>query len=217
MNFFAVFIVAILLFSLYSGYKVYLKLLKKQHIKDEKNSLFGKILLLFFTSLIIVSLNILTLVLSYSYIWEKTFRAYNEQKYEAVVIGYKKEEIKTQNFKSGSYYNRLVFFPKVKYKNQEGQEIIKTVDITSDSPFSIGDTMMITDSTSQNNANVLDLNWIMLLFLTLFTAIGVFFSSLIFTFSKDFTMKKRMHYSLYVAVFIIFINSVCIISLYLKI
>lgn len=60
----------------------------------------------------------LTLVLAYSYIWEKTFRAYNEQKFEAVVIGYKKEEIKTQNFKNGSYYNRSVFFPKIKYKNQ---------------------------------------------------------------------------------------------------
>lgn len=216
MSFFTIFIVVILLFSLYFGYKVYLKLLQKQQVKDEKTSLLGKIILLFFASLIIVSLNILTLVLSYSYIWEKTFRAYNEQKYEAVVVGYKKEEIKTQNFKSGSYYNRSVFFPKVRYKNQKGNEIIKTVDITSDSPFSIGETIMITDSTSQDNANILELNWIMLIFLTLFTATGAFFSSLIFTFLKDLTMKKRISYSLYVAGFMIFINLICIVSLCLK-
>lgn len=216
MNSFAIFVILILSVSLYFSFKVCSKLLKKQEVKTEKRSFFGKSILFFFTGLIIVSINMLTFVLAYSYIWEKTFRAYNEQKFEAMVIGYKKEEIKTQNFKNGSYYTRSVFFPKVKYKNQQGNEIIKTLDLTSNSPFSIGKTIIITDSDSQDNANTLDLNWIMLLLLAIFTGIGAFFSSLIFTFSKDLMMKKRIHYSSYIAVGMIFINAVCILLLYMK-
>lgn len=93
--------------------------------------------------MISISIYLITFVLAYSFIWEKTYRAYIEVKYEATVIGYQKELVKTQSFKGSSYYDRPVFFPRVKYINNQGEEVIKTLDITTNNIIPIGESIVI--------------------------------------------------------------------------
>lgn len=215
MSFFGVCLVLVCIFSLYFGYKIYKRLIDKKE-KQNKKEFFGKVILFLFVNLIVVSLNLLIFILSYSYIWEKTFRAYHEQQYEALVIGYKKEEIKTQNFKGGGYYNKSVYFPKVKYKNNEEREIVKIIDQTSSSPHGVGEKIMITASSSQNSGNTLEVNWILFFFLIILIAVAAFFSSFLITYIRNFSIKKRIQKSILVTICITLLNVICVVLLYFK-
>ncbi|MBP2616364.1 hypothetical protein [Chryseobacterium jejuense] len=156
------------------------------------------------------------MVLSYSFFWEKAYRSVSEKQYEAVVIGYKKENIATRNFPTSGYYNNPAYFPRVKYTNFKGDEVIKTLDITDDHPPAIGQTLKITDSETSEEANSIELDWIMLVFGCVFTGLGAFFACLLTTYIKNETFKKRITLSLYGALVIIVLNAGCILLMVLK-
>ncbi|MFN1215380.1 hypothetical protein ACKW6Q_00210 [Chryseobacterium kwangjuense] len=215
MTFFGFFITFIVLISIFTGYKIYKKVLNKSD--DKKKERIGeKIVVLFFVSLLMTIVNIMTFVSSYSFIWEKTYRAYHEPVYEATVIGYKKELVKTQSFGKSSYYDRPVYFPKVVYTDENGARVIKTLDFTANNPLKTGEKVKITDNSSRTSANALDINPVMLLFADIFTGVAAFFTSLLSTYITGFALKKRIKISIYFALGIMIVNIVCIGLLYLK-
>lgn len=215
MTSFGFFVVLINIISLFIGYRIYKKLRSKSPDKKEGN-IIEKGFVLFFVCLLMICINTMTFVSSYTFIWEKTYRAYVELKYEATVIGYKKELVKTQSFKGSSYYDRPVFFPKVKYINENGKEIIKTLDYTTNKPLEMGEKVKISDSDSQTSANALEINWIMLSFTCVFTALAGFFACLLFTYISNHDLKKRIWLSMWCGVGILIFNGLCTLLLYFK-
>lgn len=158
MTLFGFLIVLINIISIYIGYKIYKKISSKSPDKQE-GGFIEKEFVLFFVCLIMICINTMTFVSSYTFIWEKTYRAYVELKYEATVIGFNKELVKTQSFKGSSYYDRPVFFPKVKYINDNGKEIIKTLDYTTNKPLALGEKIKISDSDYQKSQVLLMENY----------------------------------------------------------
>ncbi|MGE8552340.1 MAG: hypothetical protein ACN6OB_00200 [Chryseobacterium jejuense] len=156
------------------------------------------------------------MVLSYSFFWEKAYRTLSENQYEAVVIGYKKENIAAKNFPTSGRYDKPVYFPRVKYTNFKGEEVIKTLDITDDHPPAIGQTLRITDKEANENANSIELDWIMLISGCVFIGFTAFFACLITTYIKNETFKERIILSLYGALVIIVLNAGCILLMILK-
>lgn len=163
-----------------------------------------------------VCINTMTFVASYVFVWEKTYRAYVELKYEATVIGYKKEIIKTQSFGRSSRTDSAVFFPEVRYVNGEGREVIKTLDFTSNEPIALGERIQITDSDSQASANALDVNWIMLFAASVFTAVAGFFAILLTLYISNYDLKKKVRLSGWFAMGFLFLNGASVFLLYLK-
>lgn len=216
MTFFGYFFLAICLFSLYIAYRIFNKILKKRSAVKGKTGWLEKGFMLFFISLIVIALNGVTMVLSYSFFWEKAYRTLSEKQYEAVVIGYKKENISTKNFSTSGYYNKTVYFPKVKYSNINGREVIKTLDITNDHPPAIGQTLKITDNETNEAANGIELDWIMSVFGCIFTGLAAFFACLLTTYIKNDTFKKRIVFSLYAAIFMTVLNVGCILLMVFK-
>lgn len=216
MTFFGYFVVVITLLSVYAGYRIFSKIIRSGNTGKNERSALEKGFLLFFVCLLMVMINALTFILSYSFFWEKAYRSLNENRYEAVVIGYKKEMVKNQNFRSSSYSDKPVYFPEVEYINREGNKIIKTVDIAENNLPEIGQSLQITDSSSENSANAIDLNWIMFFFGSIFTGISAFFASLLFSYTTKQSMKKRIAVSVYSGLLILLINVGCIIIIYLK-
>lgn len=207
---------AICLFSVYIAYRIFNKILKKRSAVKGKSGLLEKGFMLFFISLLVIALNSITMVLSYSFFWEKAYRTLSEKQYEAVVIGYKKENIATKNFSTSGHYNKPIYFPRVKYTNFNGKEVIKTLDITNNHPPAIGQVLKITDSEVNENANSIQLDWIMLVFGCIFTGLAAFFACLLTTYIRNDTLKKRITYSLYGALVIIVLNAGCILLMVLK-
>ncbi|WP_336958539.1 hypothetical protein [Chryseobacterium contaminans] len=216
MTFFGYFFLAICLFSLYIAYRIFNKILKKRSAVKGKTGWLEKGFMLFFISLIVIALNGVTMVLSYSFFWEKAYRTLSEKQYEAVIIGYKKENISTKNFSTSGYYNKTVYFPKVKYSNINGREVIKTLDITNDHPPAIGQTLKITDNETNEAANGIELDWIMSVFGCIFTGLAAFFACLLTTYIKNDTFKKRIVFSLYAALFMVVLNVGCILLMVFK-
>ncbi|OCA79233.1 hypothetical protein BBH99_19525 [Chryseobacterium contaminans] len=216
MTFFGYFFLAIFLFSLYIAYRIFNKILKKRSAVKGKTGWLEKGFMLFFISLIVIALNGVTMVLSYSFFWEKAYRTLSEKQYEAVVIGYKKENISTKNFSTSGYYNKTVYFPKVRYSNINGREVIKTLDITNDHPPAIGQTLKITDNETNEAANGIELDWIMSVFGCIFTGLAAFFACLFTTYIKNDTFKKRIVFSLYAALFMAVLNVGCILLMVFK-
>lgn len=216
MTFLGYFILAICLFSLYIAYRIFDKILKKRSVVKGKSGLLEKGFMLFFISLLVISLNSITMVLSYSFFWEKAYRSLSEKQYEAIVIGYKKENIASKNFPTSGYYNKPAYFPRVKYTNFKGEEVIKILDITDDHPPAIGETIKITDSETAKEANSIELDWIMLVFGCVFTGLAAFFACLLSTYTKNETLKKRITLSFYGALLVILLNAGCILLIGLK-
>lgn len=210
MTLFGYFFVAICLFSLYIAYRIFNKILKKRSAIKGKSGLLEKGFMLFFISLLVISLNGITMVLSYSFFWEKAYRTLSEKQYEAVVIGYKKENIAAKNFPTSGHYEKPVYFPRVKYTNFNGKEVIKTLDITDDHPPAIGQTLKITANEANEAANSIELDWVMFVFGSVFTGLAAFFACLLTTYIKNDPFKKRIIFSLYGACFIIVLNAGCI-------
>ncbi|RTZ49615.1 hypothetical protein EJ377_04205 [Chryseobacterium arthrosphaerae] len=173
MTVFGYFVLAVALFSLYIAYRISEKISKQRNAVKEM-PVFWKKCCPVFICLLTVGLNSLTAVLSYTFFWEKAYRAVNENKYEAVVVGYKKETVKNQNFRNSAYDTKVVYFPEVKYTDSEGKEVIKTVDITGNQPLAIGQQLKITDGGSKDSANSIELDWILLIFGGVFTGATTF-------------------------------------------
>lgn len=216
MTFLGYFFLIVCLFSCYIAYRIFDKILKRRSIVKGKSGLLEKGFILFFISLLIISLNSITMVLSYSFFWEKAYRTLSENQYEAVVIGYKKENIAAKNFPTSGRYDKPVYFPRVKYTNFKGEEVIKTLDITDDHPPAIGQTLRITDKEANENANSIELDWIMLISGCVFIGFTAFFACLITTYIKNETFKERIILSLYGALVIIVLNAGCILLMILK-
>ncbi|MBL1219992.1 hypothetical protein JET18_04030 [Chryseobacterium sp. L7] len=216
MTYFGYFVLAVVLFSCYIAYRIFDKILKKKGSEKGEKNLPEKIFVLFFVFLLVASINVLTMVLSYTFFWEKGYRTLSETKYEAVVIGYKKETTKTQNFRNSTYDSKFIYFPKVKYTNSEGKEIIKTVDMTSNHPPAPGQYIKITDRTSRESANAVELNWIVFIFGGIFTGIAAFFALLISSYITECTLKKRITLSLYGAFILCLLNISCVMLIWFK-
>lgn len=216
MTFSGYFFLAICFFSLYIAYRIFNKILKQKSKVKGKSGVLEKGFMLFFISLMMIVLNSLTLLLSYSFFWEKAYRSISEKQYQAVVIGYKKETIATRNFSTSGYYNKQVYFPKVKYLNENGKEIIKTLDLTDNNPPAIGQTLKITATEISQNANSIELNWIMFALGSVFTGLSAFFACLLTTYIQNITFKKRVGISLYGALVILVLNGACIVLIWLK-
>ncbi|MGG7551266.1 hypothetical protein ACQ7CX_11655 [Chryseobacterium arthrosphaerae] len=216
MTVFGYFVLAVALFSLYIAYRIFEKISKQRNVVKGDAGLLEKSAVLFFICLLTVGLNSLTAVLSYTFFWEKAYRAVNENKYEAVVVGYKKETVKNQNFRNSAYDTKVVYFPEVKYTDSEGKEVIKTVDITGNQPLAIGQQLKITDGGSKDSANSIELDWILLIFGGVFTGATTFFASLLATYSTKLTFKRRLTLSSYITGVIVLINIMGVILIYLK-
>lgn len=216
MTFFGYFVLAVSLFSLYIGYGIFDKILKKKGETKGEPGILEKGLGLLFICLLMISINSLTMILSYTYFWEKTYRTITEEQYEAVVIGYEKETIKVQNFRNSGYDDEVVFFPKVKYKDVDGKEVIKTVDITDNEPPAIGTSLKITDKESKESANATEVDGIMFIFGCIFTGLGAFFTCLLSTYATQYTFKRRIRLSVYCGLAMLVLNIVCIILIGMK-
>ncbi|MCT2409757.1 hypothetical protein NZD88_19570 [Chryseobacterium antibioticum] len=169
-----------------------------------------------FICLLMISINSLTMILSYTFFWEKAYRSVSENQYEAVVIGYKKEITRTQNFRSSSYHNTAIYFPKVKYVNSEGKEVIKVVDMTSNHPPSLGQTLNITDNRTRRSANNTDINGLVFIFGCIFTGVAAFFAILIATYTTEYSLKIRITISAYGALILCVINGIGVLLIYLR-
>lgn len=216
MTFSGYFFLAICFFSLYIAYRIFNKILKQRSEVKGKSGFLEKGLMLFFISLMMIVLHSLTLLLSYSFFWEKAYRSISEKHYEAVVIGYKKETIATRNFPTSGYYNKQVYFSKVKYLSENGKETIRTLDLTGNNPPAIGQTLNITATETGKNANSIELNWIMFAFGSVFTGVTAFFACLLITYIQNTTFKKRIGISLYGALAILILNIACILLIWLQ-
>ncbi|RQO38047.1 hypothetical protein DBR39_14285 [Chryseobacterium sp. KBW03] len=216
MTFLGYFTTIIVIFSLYKGYKIFTKFAANRDQSGKKAGLLEKCFLLFIISIIMISVNAMTFVLSYTFFWEKAYRTFDEPKYEATVVGYKKEITKFKSFSNSTYRDKVIFFPKVEYTDNNGKKVIKTLDITSDNPPSMGQKLKITDKAGEESTNVLQLDWVMFAAGCIFTGFAAFFASLISTYTTSYPMKKRMSWSVRLALLLIFINISCIVFIYLK-
>lgn len=216
MSFFGGYVGVVFLISLFIGYKIFLKILRAKNHTSKKSGFLENLFLILMISIIMILINAMTFVTSYSFFWEKAYRSLNEHSYEATVIGYKKEISKTQNFRNSTYYDTFIFFPKVKYQNDDGDVVIKTLDITSRKPFKIGAKVKITDDSRNEKANTISLNWGIFTLGTLFTGISAFFSTLLSTYMTNDSLKRRVKTSVYFGFFFLLINMFCVILLYIK-
>lgn len=216
MTFLGYLLLAVCLFSLYIAYRIFDKILKKRSAIKGNVGWLEKGFMLFFISILMISLNSITVVLSYSFFWEKAYRTLSEQQYEAVVIGYKKETVSTKNFSTSGTYHKQVYFPQVKYINSDGKEVVKTLDLTDNHPPAIGQTLTITDHETSEKANRIELNWIMLAFGCVFIGLAAFFTCLLTTYIQNEPLKKRIAISLYGSFAILVLNAGCILLIVLK-
>src|ERR1700750_365009 len=106
MTFFGGFVAVVVLFSIFLGYRIFSKISDKKQNSGKTGGFIEKAFLLFFVSLIMVSINGLTFILSYSFFWEKAYRTFDESQYTATVVGYKKEITNGKNFSNSSYSDR---------------------------------------------------------------------------------------------------------------
>lgn len=216
MTFFGYFVLVVTLFSVYAGYRIFSKIIRIRNRDKKEGSIPEKIFLLFFVCLVMIVINTLTFVLSYSFFWEKAYRTLSENRYEAVVTGYKKEMVKSQSFRNSSYSDKPVYFPEVEYTNREGDKITKTLDIAENNPPHIGQRLQITDKSSENSANAVDLNWMMLFLGSIFTAMAAFSACLLWSYTTAHSLKKRLILSIYCGLLILSLNIACIAVIYLK-
>lgn len=216
MTFLGYFVAIIVIFSLYKGYKIFSKFASNRDHSGKKGGLLEKAFLLFIISTIMISVNAMAFVLSYTFFWEKAYRTFDEPQYEATVVGYKKEITKFKNFSNSTYRDKAIFFPKVEYTDANGENVIKTIDITSDNPPALGQKLKITDKAGAENTNAMQLDWIMFAAGCIFTGFAAFFASLISTYTTSSPMKKRISWSFKLALLLIFINISCIVFIYLK-
>lgn len=94
--------------------------------------------------------------------------------------------------------------------------MIKTLDITSDNPPTMGQKLKITDKAGKENTNVIQLDWVMFAAGCFFTGFAAFFATLISTYTTSYPMKKRITWSVRLSLLLIFINISCIVFIYLK-
>ncbi|MET3036291.1 hypothetical protein ABXT08_09330 [Chryseobacterium sp. NRRL B-14859] len=216
MTFLGYFAVVVVICSLYIAYRIFLKISEKNNDSGKKGSLVEKAFLVFFISLLVLSVNAMALILSYTFFWEKAYRAVNELQYEAVVVGYQKEIIKAKNFPTSAYTDKVIFFPKVEYTDRHGKKVVKTLDITSDTPPDTGKKLKVTDQKNQKNTNALELDWVMFAAGCIFTGVAAFFAALIGTYATPYPMRKRLMWSISSGIGLILINIFCVLFIYLK-
>lgn len=87
---FGFFVVFVNVISLIVGYGIYRKILNTL-VGKKNGGIVEKVAVLFFICLLMICINTMAFVSSYVFVWEKTYRAYVELKYEAtVIVGIKK-------------------------------------------------------------------------------------------------------------------------------
>lgn len=214
MNFFGFFVSFIFLLSLVIGYNIFKKIAKTNRHSNKKNSFLGNTFLILFISIVMVTLNAITFITSYSFFWEKAYGTMMEDQYEAIVVGYEKNVSKTQNFRGSSYDDAYIFFPQAKYRSHNGKIMVKTLDITSNKPFEIGAKVKITDKKGKEKANTLNLNWGIFIFGAFFTGVSAFFTALLSTYTTNSSFMKRVKKSAFFGVLIFITNLCCVLILY---
>lgn len=216
MTAFGIFTMIVGLTSLIIAYKIFLKIsARKKNAQDEAPFL-EKFFLFFLISLVTVSVNIMTFIISYSFFWEKAYRASNEPHIEAKVIGYKKEVVKSKNFSQSSYSDKTVLFPEVEYADSQGRIVRKILDLTSNRPPEIGQKITITDSVSRETGNTMDIDWAMLGMGSLLSGVSGFFSALLLLFIGNRNLKNRITTGFVFGVLLVAVNLLCMLIIVYK-
>ncbi|CAM3770629.1 Hypothetical transmembrane protein [Flavobacterium branchiophilum] len=236
-------IFSILIFSLYLSYKIFIKLSNKKYnyedflkYKKEYNefiiepfdydsylkmnqkdeNIFVNIAQYLFTFLLVVIINSLFIILSYSFYWKKTFKTITENKYESEVVGYAIETSTSYTFsKLGSKI--LIYYPKVRFINKNGIEIIKQLDVGSNikDKYKIGKKVVFTYNEGDEYINIINVDWISIIG-TIFISVNSFFSFLVSSYPLNLNFKQRITKSFYFGILILSLNIICILILYIQ-
>jgi hypothetical protein len=237
-------IFSILIFSLYISYKIFIKLSNKKYnyedflkYKNEYNefiiepfdydsylkmnrkdeNIFVNIVQFLFIFLLVVIINLLFIILSYSFYWGKTFKTITENKYESEVVGYAIETSTSSSFSKSGTRKILVYYPKVKFVNKNGIEIIKQFDVGSNikDKYKIGKKVVFTYNEGDDYINIINVDWISIMG-TIFISVNSFFSFLVSSYPLNLNFKQRITKSFYFGILILSLNIICILILYIQ-
>ena len=205
---------ALLIFLTFLSIFIAFRITKKIRNSEKKGKTWETVFLFLFIFLIVGSLNVFSIFFSYTFIWEKGFRAVAEQKHEAIVVDYVVEKSYSQSFRGSSSYPVFIYFPVVKYKNAHGIEIKKKLDLTSNHPYKIGQTIKISANDVSKSANSIEFEPLMSVVAISLTAVAMFFWVLVSSYGFDKTMKERVKLSRNISIVLIIINGIITIWMY---
>lgn len=210
MKLFTIILIFLAVLSLYFAYRI----TKKIASKGEKGKLWESGFLFIFTTLVVAILSLFSIFFSYTFIWEKGFRAVAEQKHEAIVVDYVVEKSYSQSFRGSSSYPVFIYFPVVKYKNAHGIEIKKKLDLTSNHPYKFGQTIEISANDISKSANSIEFDPLMSIVAISLTAVAMFFFVLVSSYGFGKTMKERVKLSRNLSIILIIINGIITVWMY---
>ncbi|GEM56117.1 hypothetical protein B0A58_02420 [Flavobacterium branchiophilum NBRC 15030 = ATCC 35035] len=230
-----------LVFSIHTAYKIFIKISNKKYnyedflnykkeygefinesidynsflkMNQKKDNIVIKFIQLLFISLIVIAMNMLFVFLSHNFYWLKAYKSLSEKKYESVVVGYNIEVSYGSSFRSYSPRKILIYYPKVKFIDEAGKQIIKQGDLgTNDKNKNpIGEKLIITDKKENDFVNIIEVDWVFFIG-TIFIGINSFFSSLISLYPSNLNLKQRIVKSFYFGILIFSINLACLMVL----
>lgn len=204
----------ILLFLVVISFYFSFRITKKIVSKNDKGKIWQTGFLFFFTFLIVGSLNLFSIFFSYTFIWEKGFRAVVEQKHEAVVVDYVIEKSYRKSTTGSGSYPILLYFPVVKFKNDKGIETNKKLDLTSNHPYKIGQTIKISANDVSKNANSIEFEPLFSVIAISLTSVAMFFFVLVASFGFNKTMKERVKIARNISVLLLLINGIISLWMY---
>ncbi|SKC03876.1 hypothetical protein SAMN05660477_02576 [Soonwooa buanensis] len=204
----------LLLFLVVISFYFAFRITKKIASKSDKGKIWESGFLFLFTFLIVGSLNLFSIFFSYTFIWEKGFRAVVEQKHEAVVVDYVIEKSYRKSTTGSGSYPILLYFPVVKFKNEKGIETKKKLDLTSNHPYKIGQTIKISANDASKNANSIEFEPLFSVIAISLTSVAMFFFVLVASFGFNKTMKERVKIARNISVLLFLINGIISLWMY---
>ena len=205
---------ALLIFLTFLSIFIAFRITKKIRNSEKKGKLWESGFLFIFTTLVVAILSLFSIFFSYTFIWEKGFRAVAEQKHEAIVVDYVVEKSYSQSFRGSSSYPVFIYFPVVKYKNAHGIEIKKKLDVAKNHPYKIGQTIEISANDVSKSANSIEFDPLMSVVSISLTAVAMFFFVLVSSYGFGKTMKERVKLSRNLSIILIIINGIITVWMY---
>ena len=205
---------ALLIFLTFLSIFIAFRITKKIRNSEKKGKLWESGFLFIFTTLVVAILSLFSIFFSYTFIWEKGFRAVAEQKHEAIVVDYVVEKSYSQSFRGSSSYPVFIYFPVVKYKNAHGIEIKKKLDVAKNHPYKIGQTIEISANDVSKSANSIEFDPLMSVVSISLTAVAMFFFVLVSSYGFGKTIKERVKLSRNFSILLVIINGIVSIWMY---
>ena len=205
---------ALLIFLTFLSIFIAFRITKKIRNSEKKGKLWESGFLFIFTTLVVAILSLFSIFFSYTFIWEKGFRAVAEQKHEAIVVDYVVEKSYSQSFRGSSSYPVFIYFPVVKYKNARGIEIKKKLDVAKNHPYKIGQTIEISANDVSKSANSIEFDPLMSIVAISLTAVAMFFFVLVSSYGFGKTIKERVKLSRNFSILLVIINGIVSIWMY---